>query len=117
MKQLHCEDKYPMTVMEIAKSDTTHQSLASIADYYRNCIVKTPAASYIGTFDHFGHTLATNVLFCFGVTSPSPQVLAVCPRSIGIADLGDHFLISFMNADPDPCNHAMQAWTIALRNK
>ena len=85
--------------------------------------------SYIGTFDHFAHTktiggdiapeivAASNVLFCFGHALPNPQVLAVRPRSIGIADLGDRFVISFMDAPMKPANEAMQAWALALRNR
>ena len=59
---------------------------------------------------------AMNVVFCFGHALPNPQVLAVRPRSIGIADLGSHFVISFMDAPMKPANDAMQAWALALRN-
>ena len=42
--------------------------------------------------------------------------MAVRPRSIGIADMGDRFVVSFMDAPMKPANDAMQAWTLALRN-
>jgi hypothetical protein len=29
-----------------------------------------------------------DIIFCFGFAIPNPQVLAVRPRSVGIADLG-----------------------------
>lgn len=48
---------------------------------------------------------------------PDGEVLAVRPRSIGIADMGDHFVISFMDAPMKPANDAMQAWALALRNR
>ncbi len=85
--------------------------------------------SFIATFDHLAHTqaiegsvapdirAAINVVFCFGHALPNPQVLAVRPRSIGIADMGDRFVVSFMDAPMKPANDAMQAWTLALRNK
>ena len=128
MKQLHFQEKYPITVVDIAKSETRYDSVAAIADYFKNCIANTPRVSYIGTFDHYAHTqaiggeiapdirAATNVLFCFGHALPNAQVLAVRPRSIGIADLGSHFAISFMDAPMKPANDAMQAWALALKN-
>jgi hypothetical protein len=43
-------------------------------------------------------------------------MLAVRPRSIGIADLGDRFVISFMEAPMAAANQSMEAWTLALRS-
>ena len=128
MKQLHFQEKYPITVLDICKTETKHTSVADIVAYFTACIASTPRVSYIGTFDHFAHTktiggdiapeivAASNVLFCFGHALPNPQVLAVRPRSIGIADLGSHFVISFMDAPMKPANDAMQAWALALKN-
>lgn len=127
MKQIHFQEKYPITVMELSKTETSHTSVAAIADYFRACIAGTPRVSYIGSFDHFAHTraiggeiapeiqAAVNVLFCFGHALPNPQVLAVRPRSIGIVDMGDRFVVSFMDAPMKPANDAMQAWALALR--
>lgn len=128
MKQLHFQEKYPITVVDVAKTETRYQSAAEIADYFKACIAATPRVSYIATFDHLAHTqaiggdiapgisAAVNVIFCFGHALPNPQVLAVRPRSIGIADLGDRFVVSFMDAPMKPANDAMQAWALALRN-
>ena len=128
MKQLHFQEKYPITVVDIAKTETTYKTVDAIAEYFKACIAATPRVSYIATFDHLAHTqaiggdiapgiqAAVNVVFCFGHALPNPQVLAVRPRSLGIADLGDHFVISFMDAPMKPANDAMQAWTLALRN-
>ncbi|MDP3639231.1 MAG: hypothetical protein Q8R51_17805, partial [Azonexus sp.] len=63
-----------------------------------------------------GMTAAVDIIFCFGFAIPNPQMLAVRPRSIGIADMGDKFVISFMEAPMQPANQAMEAWTLALRN-
>lgn len=128
MKQLHFQEKYPITVLDIDKRETSFRSVADIADYFKSCIANTPRVSYIASFDHLAHTraiggevapeflAAVNVLFCFGHALPNPQVLAVRPRSIGIVDLGDKFVISFMDAPMKPANDAMQAWALALRN-
>lgn len=128
MKQLHFQEKYPITVVDIAKTETRYTSAEEVAAYFKACIENTPRVSFIATFDHLAHSqaidgdvgpgihAAINVLFCFGHALPSPQVLAVRPRSIGIADMGDRFVVSFMDAPMKPANDAMQAWALALRN-
>jgi hypothetical protein len=128
MKQLHFQQKYPITVVDIAKTETPFGSVQAIADWLRERIIQTPRVQYIGTFDNFAHTraiggeiapeiqAATNVIFCFGHALPNAEVLAVRPRSIGIADLGDHFVVSFMDAPMKPANDAMLSWALALRN-
>jgi len=55
------------------------------------------------------------VIFCFGFMLPGPQVLAVRPRAIGVADMGDRFVLSFMEAPMQPANEAMEAWVKGLR--
>lgn len=128
MKQVHFQEKYPITVVDVAKTETRFGSVQAIADYFKDCIASTPRVSYIATFDHLAHTraiggdvapeiqAAVNVIFCFGHALPNPQVMAVRPRSIGIADLGERFVVSFMDAPMKPANDAMQAWALALRN-
>lgn len=128
MKQLHFQEKYPITVVDIAKSETRFQSVDAIAGHITSCIADTPRTTFIGIFDHYGHTrsiagdiapgilAAVNVLFCFGHAIPVPEVLALRPRSFGIADLGDRFVITFMEAPMKPANDAMQAWALSLRN-
>lgn len=58
-----------------------------------------------------------DLIFCFGYALPNPQVLAVRPRAIGIADLGDRFVVSFMEAPMQPANEAMEAWVRGLRDR
>lgn len=129
MKQLHFQEKYPITVVDVAKTETTFTRAEDIAIYFQDCITRTERVSYLTTFDHLTHTrsiggditpgmqAAINVVFCFGHAIPNAHVLAVRPRSIGIADMGDHFVISFMDAPMKPANDAMQAWALTLRNK
>lgn len=114
-------------MVDVAKSETGFQHVDQIAEYFKSCIAGSPQVSYIGTFDHYAHTrviggeidpdirAATNVLFCFGLTLSNPHVLAVRPRSIGIADLGDRFVISFMDAPMKQANDAMVSWALGLR--
>ena len=57
------------------------------------------------------------MIFCFGFALPNPQVLAMRPRSIGVADLGGKFVLSFMEAPMKPANEAMEALVKGLRDK
>jgi hypothetical protein len=79
-----------------------------------------PVAIYIGLFDHYGHTAslengtispeiidAKNILFCFGKELPAAEILAVRPRSIGIAEHKDDFVISFLKAPNPAANETM----------
>lgn len=128
MKQTLLQEKYPIFVAEIGKAETTYQTVDALVDYYKDKIAENPKVQFIGVFDHYAHTskiggpivdgmtAAVDIIFCFGFAIPNPQMLAVRPRSIGIADMGDKFVISFMEAPMQPANQAMEAWTLALRN-
>ena len=128
MKQTLLQEKYPIFVAEIGKAETTYQTIDALVDYYKGKIAENPKVQFIGVFDHYAHTskiggpivdgltAAVDIIFCFGFAIPNPQMLAVRPRSIGIADMGDKFVISFMEAPMHPANPAMEAWTLALRN-
>lgn len=128
MKTVHFQDKYPLTTVEVLKTETTHSDIHAVVAYFEDKIKNTPKVSYIATFDHHAHTQAIegeiapdihaayNIIFCFGHVLPTPVVLAVRPRAIGVADMGDKYLISFMDAPMKPANDAMQAWALGLRN-
>jgi hypothetical protein len=128
MKQTLLQEKYPIFVAEIAKTETSYKTVEALVDYYKGKIAENPKVQFIGVFDHYAHTrkiegpivegmtAAVDIIFCFGFAIPTPQMLAVRPRSIGIADMGDKFVISFLEAPMQPANQAMEAWTIALRN-
>lgn len=128
MKQTLLQEKYPIFVAEIAKTETSYHSVDALVAYYKGKIAENPKVQFIGVFDHYAHTsriggpivegmrAAVDIIFCFGFAIPTPQMLAVRPRSIGIADMGDKFVISFMEAPMLPANEAMEAWTLALRD-
>ena len=128
MKQTLLQEKYPIFVAEIGKNETTYRSVDELVAYYQARIAENPKVQFIGVFDHYAHTrkiegpivegmtAAVDIIFCFGFAIPTPQMLAVRPRSIGIADMGDKFVISFLEAPMQPANQAMEAWTVALSN-
>ena len=127
MKQTLLQEKYPVFVAEIGKGETSCKSVEDIVAYLKDKIAGNPKVQFIGVFDHYAHTTriqgeinpaikaAVDVIFCFGIALPNPQVLAVRPRSIGVADMGDKFVVSFMEAPMKPANDAMEAWVKGLR--
>lgn len=127
MKQTLLQEKYPIYVAEISKSETRYRSVDELVAYFKERIAAHGKAQFIGVFDHYAHTTAiggniapeikaaVDVIFCFGLSLPNPQVLAVRPRSIGIADVDDRFVVSFMEAPMQPANEAMEAWVAGLR--
>ena len=128
MKQTLLQEKYPIYVAEINKTETSCKTVDALIDYYKARIAENPRVQFIGVFDHYAHTrriegpiaegitAAVDIIFCFGFAIPNPQMLAVRPRSIGIAEMGDRFFISFLEAPMQPANEAMEAWTRGLRN-
>lgn len=129
MKQMLLQEKYPVFVLELAKDETTCQSVDDIAARLKAAIAADSRVAWIAEFDHYAHTqklggaiapeirAAKNLVFCFGLQLPNPNVLAVRPRSIGIADCGDKFVVNFLEAPMKPANDAMEGWAKALRDK
>lgn len=129
MRQYVLQEKYPVYHMELPFAETSMRSVDDIVAHYRREIEANPSVTFISVFDHYAHTTniggeiapeikaAKNVVFCFGVKLPGPAVLAVRPRSIGIAQLEDRFEITFMEAPMPVANDAMEEWTRALRDR
>jgi hypothetical protein len=130
MKQTLLQEKYPVFVMELGRDETEFDSVDAICDYFRECIEAHRCARFIAVFDHYAHTCglpegnvgdgilaAKNVIFCFGIALPSVQVLAVRPRSIGVAETERGFVVTFMEAPMPIANAAMEDWAEGLRNR
>ena len=116
-------EKYPVYTLRVEKSETDYQTIDAIFNYLKQQIEAHPIATYIGEFDHYAHTTslevgevsdeikaAKNLVCCFGKVLPKPEVLAVRPRSIGVAELEDAFVISFLEAPNPDANKAMESW-------
>lgn len=130
MRQTLFQEKYPIYTIEINKSETSYTSVEEILGFFREKIDAHPVVAYIGIFDHYAHTAslndgvisenvkaAKNILFCFGKELPSPAVLSVRPRSIGVAELENAFVITFLEAPNPAANEAMEAWAKAVMNR
>ena len=127
MQEFLFKDEYPIFSMTLNKSKTSLRSVDEILNALRSKIKAHPVATYIGLFDHYRHTSsldngeisseiidAQNILFCFGKELLVPEILAVRPRSIGIAERKDDFVLSFLKAPNPAANEAMTAWVKSL---
>lgn len=127
MKHMMLQEKYPVFTLEVGKNELANPTMQGIVDYFLAKIEEHPVARFIAVFDHYSHTKALpqgeinpaildakDVVFCFGTHLPNPQVLAVRPRSIGIAEMADSFVVSYMEAPMPLANNAMEAWVTAL---
>ncbi len=127
MKQTTFMEKYPIFTIEIEKNECKFKSAEQIASYFKTLIKEDGIAAFIGEFDHFAHTGglpggeiapdildAKLVLFCFGQKLPNPQMLAARPRSIGICERENDFVISFLEAPMPAINQKMEEWAKSL---
>jgi hypothetical protein len=129
MKQITVMEKYPVFTIEINKNETSYKSVGEIIEYFKGEIIEHPIAVYIAEFDHYTHTKnleageinpkikdAKNIVCCFGKKLPKAEVLAVRPRSIGVAEVEEKFVISFMEAPNPDANSTMEKWAKAIVN-
>ncbi len=129
MKQSLVQETYPVFTLEVGKNETTFKTVDDVLVFLKEKIEAHRAATYIATFDHYAHTSsleegkvdssildAKNIVFCFGFTLPSPQILGLRPRSIGVAETDDSFVLSFMEAPMPVANVVMEGWAMAIRN-
>lgn len=128
MQRVMLKDTYPVYVIEIPKSETSCQDTDQVIAKLQTQIDADSSIHFIGLFDHLEHTRAIGgeinpaiqgakeIVFCFGKQLPDPKMLAVRPRAIGVADIGDHFVVSFMEAPVAPANDAMRSWVEGVRN-
>lgn len=122
-------DKYPGFDLDLPKSETSCASVDDVIAVLKAKIDAHPKVAYIATFDHYAHTTsiegeiaptikaASNIVFCFGIALPNPHVLSVRPRSIGVADMGDRFHVTFLEPPMKPATEAMESWCKGLADK
>ncbi|MGM0623827.1 MAG: DUF6858 family protein [Campylobacterota bacterium] len=122
MKEMQFKEKYPIYTLEVNKSETSFQNIDAIFEFLIDKIQKHPVAKYIATFDHMAHTKsirgeaqegmidAKNLIFCFGKEIPTPKILAVRPRSIGIAEYEEYFDISILEVPNENLHNLLEDW-------
>ena len=130
MERMNLMNKYPVNALEIVKGATTFKSVDEILEYLKSKIDAHPVAVYIAIFDHYTHTKnledgvmseeilsAKNIICCFGKQLPNPFLMAVKPRSIGVAETEEKFVVSFMDAPNPQAHEAMVGWVESIINK
>jgi len=129
MKQKILMEKYPIFELEVGFDETSFRSVDEVLGFLKSKIDEHPVAQYIATFDHYSHTNsladgtineeikdAKNIICCFGKELPKSEILAVRPRSIGVALMSDRFVLSFLEAPNPVANNAMESWTKGVAN-
>ena len=127
MQEKLFKEKYPIHTISIKKDECRVDSVDAVISEIKENIESHLVATYIGIFDHFSHTMslkdseiapdikdAKNIMFCFGKELLNPMVLAVRPRAIGVADMGENFVLSFLEAPNPTANEAMIKWCKSL---
>lgn len=121
------QEKYPVYTLEFTKSETKHKDCDEIIAFLKARVDEHRVACYIAEFDHYAHTsaleegemqegiiAAKNIVFCFGIKLPKPEMMAVRPRSIGVVEYEDRFVVSFLEAPMPVANQAMESWAKAI---
>ncbi len=127
MKKTVFMDKYPVYSLELLKSEMNEKTTQEVVTYFKEKIENHPIATFIAIFDHYTHTKnlggeimdglidAQNVVFCFGAAIPNTKMLAARPRSIGICEFEDKFVIEFLEAPKEELHKVMENWAKALK--
>ena len=129
MKQKVFKEKYHIFEIEYKKNELKYKSVDEIITALQVKIDQHPVISFIAIFDQYKHTsslkdgeinpnikAAKNIIFCFGKELPTPEVLAVRPRSIGVCVLENHFVVNFLEAPNDAANKTMEDFVKSLNN-
>ena len=127
MKQLQLMDKYPLNARTIGKNETHLKNTDEIIAFIKTKIDAHPVATYIAAFDHYTHTKslengemnpdfmdAKNIIFCFGIQLPKAEMLGIRPRSIGVVETAENFVVSFMDAPNPQAHQFMVEWVEAI---
>ena len=127
MKKTIFMDKYPVYSLELLKNEMNLKNTQEVVAYFKEKIETHPIATFITIFDHYSHTKkldgeileglidAQNVVFCFGAAIPNTKMLAARPRSIGVCEFEDKFIIDFIEAPKEELHSVMESWSKALK--
>jgi hypothetical protein len=121
------KEKYPVFATEFNKSDVKFNTTSEIAEFIKSCIEKHQIAKFMTIFDNYEHTnsiggeidpditSAKNIVFCFGRAIPATTVVALRPRAISVCEVGDKFILEYMEAPNEDANTTMQSWIDSLK--
>jgi hypothetical protein len=129
MKQKIFKEKYHIFELEYKKDEIKYKNVDEIITALQVKIDAHPILAFIAIFDQYKHTsslegseinpnikAAKNIVFCFGKELPTPEVLAVRPRSIGVCEMKDSFVVNFLEAPNEMANKTMEDFVKSLAN-
>ena len=129
MKQKIFKEKYHIFELEYQKDEIKYKNVDEIISALQVKIDAHPVLAFIAIFDQYKHTsslegseinpnikAAKNIVFCFGKELPTPEVLAVRPRSIGVCEMKDSFVVNFLEAPNEMANKTMEDFVKSLAN-
>lgn len=127
MKQKIFKDKYHIFEIEFEKNELSYKNVDEILDVLKLKIDNHDVVTYIAKFNQYEQTTrvngviredikdAKNIIFCFGKEIPTPEVLAVRPRAIGVCELKDSFVVNFLEAPNEQANVVMEKMIKSLK--
>jgi len=127
MQKKQFKDKYPIFYKDIQKSACSLKTVTQFLDYFQDKIESHERAVFIARFDHYTHTKsldgdinanildAQNIIMCFGWEIPSADPVAVRPRTIGITEMADKFVVNFMEAPNPIAQQIMVDWVEGIK--
>ncbi len=126
MQKIVFKDRYTIWKCEIEKNKIIYSDIEEIISYFKHKIKTHPFAKYLFLFDHYKHIKSINgkilpdvidmknIVFCYGPDILDIEIAALRPRSIGICELKDSYIIEFMQAPSDKAHESMVEWTKEL---
>lgn len=129
MKKVMFMDKYPVYTLELDKKEVEQKRVCDIMEYFKVKIDAHPTATFIAIFDQYSHTKSLNgeinpeikdvqnIIFCFGNAIPNTRVMAARPRSIGVCEMEDKFIVEFLEAPKEQMHEVMESWAKGLKIK
>ena len=122
MEKILSKNRYPIYKKVILKLSTHRKNIEDIVTFLENQIKNDDLATYITTYNHYQDLKAKksliiddiveakNIIFCFGSKLPNVEISAIRPRSFGIVETKDSFVISFLEAPGENGNKKMKKW-------
>ncbi len=126
MLQKVINEKFPIYYQEILKEKTTYRNIPEIIDALKAALAKNPSSQVIAVFDLHDHVQkrggkiaddilgAQTLVFCVANAIPYADIVALRPRSIGVTEFTDRFVLNFLEAPAQPVTDTMLALVGAI---
>ncbi|MGD2083034.1 MAG: hypothetical protein PVF91_08715 [Chromatiales bacterium] len=117
----------PVFTLELSKTETTLSGIDDVVRFLTERVDAHPLARFVAVYDHHAHTrslesgyvdpsivAARSIVLCFGLTLPGPASMALRPRSMGVCEFADRFVVTFAEGPMPVANLAMERWAEAI---